>query len=179
MGALLIYHVHFTCADDYMARRLPFRPAHLAQLAALRAEGRVVAGGPEPDGRAANIVYRVADRAELDRLLDDNVFQRAGLFAARHPRSFVEFLEPIEVVPVDAGLKVTIVEGTPADPHHALQTLAKLRADGTVAFAGVFEDGSTLAVVRSADTARAVEWLAQTGAWTAAALRARPWSQTL
>ena len=66
---MAIYHVHFVCALDYMARRLPFRPAHLKQLKSLRDDGRVGAGGPEPDGRAANISYRVVDRAELDRLV--------------------------------------------------------------------------------------------------------------
>jgi len=72
---MAIYHVHFVCAPDYMARRLPFRPAHLKPLASLRDDGRVVAGGPEPDGTAANIFYRVVDRAELDRLLAENEFQ--------------------------------------------------------------------------------------------------------
>jgi hypothetical protein len=56
----------------------------------LRDDGRVVAGGPEPDGRAANIFYRVVDRAELDRLLAENEFNRAGLFTASHPRAFAE-----------------------------------------------------------------------------------------
>src|SRR5262245_65974693 len=105
-----IYHVHFTCAPDYMARRLPFRPAHLKQLGALRDEKLVVAGGPEPDGTAANIFYRVTDRAELARLLDDNEFNKAGLFTASHPRAFGEFLDPIDRPPLDAGLPAAIVE---------------------------------------------------------------------
>jgi len=84
----VIVHVRFTCAADYNERRLPHRPAHLAQLAALRAEGRVVAGGPEPDGTAAHIFYRVADGAELERRLDDNVFQQAGLTLASSPTSW-------------------------------------------------------------------------------------------
>src|SRR5215831_19805205 len=74
ISAMAIYHVHFVCAPDYMARRLPFRPAHLKQLAGLRDDGRVVAGGPEPDGTAANIFYRVGRRAELDGILEDNEF---------------------------------------------------------------------------------------------------------
>ena len=45
-----VYHVRCTCAADYNARRLPYRPAHLAQLTGLRDDGRVVGGGPEPDG---------------------------------------------------------------------------------------------------------------------------------
>ena len=112
---MAIYHVHFVCAPDYMARRLPFRPAHLKQLASLRDDGRVVAGGPEPDGTAANIFYRVVDRAELDRLLAENEFNRAGLFTANRPRSFADFVEARELPPVDAGLSAIIVEGAPGD----------------------------------------------------------------
>src|SRR5262249_45281593 len=67
--AMPIYHVCFTCAPDYNARRLPFRPAHLKQLASLREQGKVVAGGPEPDGTAAHIYYRVGDQGALMNLL--------------------------------------------------------------------------------------------------------------
>jgi uncharacterized protein YciI len=95
-----IYHVHFTCAKDYMDRRLPFRPAHLKQLAGLREDGRVVAGGPEPDGTAASIFYRVGGLSELECILADNEFNRAGLFTGSRPRQFAEFLEPIELPPV-------------------------------------------------------------------------------
>src|SRR5437016_11917569 len=107
----VIYHVLFQCADDYMVRRLPYRPAHLRQLDKLRGEGRVVAGGPEPDGTYANIFYRVVDRAELDQLLTDNEFNRVGLFIGATPRAFTDFLEPLEVPPLDAGVQVSIVEG--------------------------------------------------------------------
>jgi len=124
---MTIYHVHFTCAHDYLARRLPFRPAHLKQLGTLRDEARVVAGGPEPDGIAANIFYRVADHAELLRLLEDNEFNRAGLFTAQHPRAFVDFLDPLDRPPLDAGLEATIVEGTPSDRVRARVALAALR----------------------------------------------------
>ena len=83
---MAIYHVHFTCAADYMARRLPFRPAHLKQLAGLREDGRVVAGGPEPDGTAANIFYRVGGIDELERILEDKVQSREAF--QKPPRAF-------------------------------------------------------------------------------------------
>src|SRR5262249_57930917 len=110
-----VYPVRYTCAADYNARRLPYRPAHLAQLTALRDEGRVVAGGPEPDGGAAHIFYRVGGRAALDRLIADNEFQRAGLFVPHSHRAFGGFVEPIERLPHDAGWKVTLVEGMAGD----------------------------------------------------------------
>lgn len=176
---MTIYHVHFTCAPDYMARRLPFRPAHVKQLGGLRDEGRVVAGGPEPDGTAANIFYRVTDRAELARLLDDNEFNRAGLFTANYPRAFGEFLDPIDRPPLDAGLEATIVEGPPTDRSGARSGLAALQGQGRVAFGGFFEDGAGLAVVRSSRPEEAVAWLAEAGGWERARLAARAWSQTL
>ena len=175
---MAIYHVHFVCAPDYMARRLPFRPAHLEQLVSLRADGRVVAGGPEPDGSAANIFYRVADRAELDRLLVENEFNRAGLFTASRPRAFADFVEPRELPPIDTGLSAIIVEGPPGECAKARTGLTGLQLEGRVAFGGFFEDGTALAVVRSGSQDQAVAWLARAG-WDPARLVARDWSQTL
>ncbi len=175
---MAIYHVHFTCAPDYMARRLPFRPAHLKQLAGLREDGRVVAGGPEPDGTAASIFYRVGSRAELDTILADNEFNRAGLFTASHARAFADFLEPIDRPPVDAGLAAVIVEGAPSDRAMARSGLEALQREERAAFGGFFEDGAGLVVIRSDDVDEALEWLAKSGGW-AHSLHARAWSQTL
>ena len=174
----MIYHVRFRCADDYMARRLPYRPAHLRQLDKLRGEGRVVAGGPERDGTHANIFYRVADRAELDGLLADNEFNRAGLFAGATPRAFTDFLEPLDVPPLDAGLQVSIVEGPIEDRARARTGLVALRASGHVAFGGFFDQDTALAVVRVPDPEEAQRLLSDAGGWQAT-LRARAWSQTL
>jgi uncharacterized protein YciI len=174
-----IYHVHFTCAPDYNARRLPFRPAHLKQLASLREEARVVAGGPEPDGTAAHIFYRVAGHAALAALLEENEFNRAGLFAAHHARAFTDFLEPLDLPPLDAGLRVSLVEGASSDLARARAAVAGLHERGLVAFGGFFADGAGLAVVRSPDQDEAIRWLAGAGGWTPDRLRARPWSQTL
>ena len=176
---MTIYHVHFTCAADYLKRRLPFRPAHLTQLAGLRDEARVVAGGPEPDGTAANIFYRVADKAALDRLLADNEFYRASLFTGHEARAFTDFLEPLDRPPVDAGLEAMIVEGPVGDRSRALSGLAALQREQRVAFGGVFSGGAALAVVRSPRAAEAVEWLERAGGWSPGGLRARSWSQTL
>jgi uncharacterized protein YciI len=175
---MAIYHVHFVCAADYMARRLPFRPAHLKQLVSLRDDGRVVAGGPEPDGSAANIFYRVGDRAELDRLLADNEFNRAGLFTAHRPRAFTDFVDPRELPPIDTGLSAIIVEGVPGDRAKARAGLTALQREGRVVFGGFFEDGAALAVVRSASQDEALAWLGGAG-WDPARLVARDWSQTL
>jgi uncharacterized protein YciI len=171
--------VRFTCAADYNERRLPHRPAHLAQLAALREARRVVAGGPEPDGSAAHIFYRVPDLTELERLLDDNVFQKAGLFAARHPRVFTEFLEPLAPPPLDTGVRCTLVEGVPLDRDRAARRLAELQLDKRAAFGGFFADGAGLAALTTADPAEAVGWLTAGEPWDTTGVRTRAWSQTL
>jgi len=162
-----------------MARRLPYRPAHLTQLDMLSREGRVVAGGPEPDGAYANIFYDVADRAELETLLDENEFTRAGLFVASAPRAFTEFLPPIERPPLDAGVPVTIVEGAIADRGQARDGIVELRHSGQVAFGGFFDDEAGLVVVRHADPGESQRIVAKAGGWIVERLTARPWSQTL
>lgn len=176
---MTIYHVRYTCAQDYLARRLPFRPAHLKQLASLRECGQVVAGGPEPDGTAAHIFYRATDRADLARLIEQNEFNRAGLFVAHHPRAFTSFLEPLEQPTIDAGLATTLVDGPGGDPTRAYSGLLALQRDKRVAFGGFLDDGAGLAVLRSANADEAIGWLADAGGWDRARLTARAWSQTL
>jgi uncharacterized protein YciI len=161
-----------------MARRLPFRPAHLAQLVGLRDDGRVIAGGPEPDGGAAHIFYRVAEPAALDVLLADNVFYVAKLFVAHDVRAFTDVLLPLAPLPADAGLQVTLVEGGVGDWARASATLATLQRQERVGFGGRFADGTALAAVRSPKGSEAIEWLARAGTFTGA-LTARAWSQTL
>ena len=172
------YHVRFTCAPDYMARRLPFRPAHLAQLVGLRDEGRVIAGGPEPDGGAAHIFYQVPGLAALDALLAANVFYGAKLFVAHDVRAFTDVLLPLAPLPADAGLQVTLVEGNVSDWSRASAALAALQRQERVGFGGRFADGTALAAVRTPKAAQAVEWLTHEGALTAASTT-RAWSQTL
>ena len=178
MSRVPVYHVRFICAPDYMARRLPFRPAHLAQLVKLRDDGHVIAGGPEPDGGAAHIFYRVPDLAALNALLADNVFYDAKLFVAHDVRAFTDVVLPLAPLPADAGLKATLVEGRLGDWARASQGLATLQRQDRVGFGGRFADGTGLAVVRSPEAAEAIGWLAQATAFTGA-LTARAWSQTL
>jgi len=173
------YHVRFDCGEAYRRDRLRYRPAHLAQLTGLRTDGRVVAAGPEPDGYRAHIFYRVASLGELGLLLADNVFYRAGLFTGHLARRFTQAVEPVELPPVDAGLKAMIVEGTPSDVESARAGLAVLQRAGRLAIGGILEDGAALAVVRSSDPDEARGWVRKAGGWQAPGLTARPWSQTL
>ena len=178
MSRVPVYHVRFTCAPDYMARRLPFRPAHLAQLVKLRDDGHVIAGGPEPDGGAAHIFYRVPDLAALNALLADNVFYDAKLFVAHDVRAFTDVVLPLAPLPPDAGLKATLVEGRLGDWARASEVLVTLQRQDRVGFGGVFANGTALVVVRNPEASEAIDWLTRAGALTGAPT-ARAWSQTL
>ena len=56
---MIVYHASIATADDYLTRREPHRRAHLERLQGLRAAGIVVGGGPAPDGRSADVFYRL------------------------------------------------------------------------------------------------------------------------
>jgi hypothetical protein len=72
-----------------------------------------------------------------------------------------------------------IVEGPVADHDMAQFTLIELRGAGRLAFGGFFEDGGTLAVLKTPKPDEAIEWLAASGFWNREALTARPWLYVL
>jgi uncharacterized protein YciI len=59
------------------------RPRHREYLRRLVDEGTVTGAGPWADDTAGFTIYRVADRAELDRLLAEDPYTTEGVAAAR------------------------------------------------------------------------------------------------
>lgn len=59
------------------------RPHHREYLQGLAGEGKVTGAGPWSDDSAGFAVYRVADRAELDRLLDEDPYTTGGVAEER------------------------------------------------------------------------------------------------
>src|SRR5262249_55011239 len=66
MGHVTVVHVPITTSPDSLVRREPFRHAHIDRLLQLRADGRLVLGGPAPDGSRADLFYRVEQPREVD-----------------------------------------------------------------------------------------------------------------
>lgn len=62
-------------------RRLEARPAHREYSKQLAADGVLLVGGPYTDERGAMLVYDVADRDALQRVLDDDPYTQAGVVA--------------------------------------------------------------------------------------------------
>ena len=173
---MIVVHVTVTTAPDYVSRRAPHRQAHVERLLRLRDAGAFVGGGPAPDGRTVELVYRLRRPDDLRLLVEEDPYHVAGAWPAYCARSFARFVEPWTPVPVvlDGSRPVTLVEGPSTDAEMAQLALVELRGAGRLAFGGAFEDGPTLAVLRSADPEVAVGWLAETGIWERAALSARP-----
>ena len=107
--------------------------------------------------------------------MEEDPYWLGGVWTRYTPRSFAQFVEPWEMVPVvlDGSRRVTIVEGPTADHDMAQFALIEMRGAGRLAFGGFFEDRQTLALVRSADAAEATACLSETGFWDAERLTAR------
>src|SRR5581483_10151150 len=54
-----VFHMAVTTSADYVTRREPHRRAHIERLQGLRAAGILIGGGPAPDGRSADLFYRL------------------------------------------------------------------------------------------------------------------------
>ncbi len=173
---MIVYHVAIDTAGDYVARREPHRRAHLDRLMGLRAQGLVIGGGPSPDGRGADIFYRVPQPDDLVRLVEEDPYFTGGAWAGYRSRSFAQFLEPWELPPLvtDGSRPVMIAEGVAPDVEMASFALIEARGAGRMAFGGFFPGGETLAIMRAADADKALEELRASGFWQAGSLRARP-----
>jgi uncharacterized protein len=178
---VIVYHVAVTTADDYVTRREPHRRAHLERLLGLRAASICIGGGPGPDGRGADLFYRLQQPGQLKHAIEEDPYWTAGAWTAYAPRSFSQFVEPWQQVDLvtDGSRRVTTVEGAPTDHATAQLALVELRGAGRVVFGGFFEDGDTLAVTTAADPDDALGWFVETGLWERAHLRARPFLHVL
>lgn len=173
-----VVHVRIACAADYMARREPVRGAHIERLLRLRAAGVLVAGGPTPDGRSAELFYRVPHREALTPILEDDPYHRVGAWTGYVPRDLETFVDPWEAAPpvvLDGSRPASIVEGLTADRDMAQLALVELRGARRIVFGGFFPDGRTLAVARTSDPDEATGWLGESGCWKPGDLAVRPW----
>jgi uncharacterized protein YciI len=175
---MTVVHASITCAPDYVSRREPARAAHIDRLRRLRAGGVLVAGGPTPDGRKADLFYRVPHRDALRPIVEQDPYFQVGAWTGYVPRDFDTFVDPWDAEPpvvLDGSRPASIVEGAVADRDMAQLALVELRGAGRLVFGGFLEGAATLAVVRTADPDEAAGWLAESGSWKFADLTARPW----
>lgn len=173
---MIVYQIAVTPVADYVAKREPYRRAHVERLQGLRAAGILLAGGPSPDGTTVDLVYRLQRPDQVTPAMEEDPYWTGGAWTRYQPRSFAQFVEPWEMVPVvlDGSRTVTLVEG-PVGQHDMAQfALIEMRGAGRLHLGGFLEGGQTWAMMRTADAAEARGWFADTGFWEPAALTTRP-----
>jgi hypothetical protein len=173
---VIVYHVGITAAADCAIRRQPHRRAHLERAQGLRAAGILIGAGPSPDGRTADLFYRLQQPEQLTSAIEEDPYWRCGVWTAYTPRSFSQFVEPWETPPVvlDGSRAATVVEGPVDDQAMAPFALIEMRGAGRVAFGGFFADGGMLALARTGDPVEALTWFAESGLWKPDQLTTRP-----
>jgi uncharacterized protein YciI len=76
-----MYAVQLAYSDE--PQRFELRPGHRDRLAALAADGRLLAAGPWPDDSGALLVFTVGGRDELDEIMrTDPYYAAAGVTVA-------------------------------------------------------------------------------------------------
>ena len=178
---MIVFHIAVATSDDYVTRREPHRRAHLERLQGLRAAGILVGGGPAPDGKSADLFYRLQQPGQVANAMEEDPYFLAGAWTGYTPRSFSQFVDPWEAVPLvlDGSRVATIVEGPVLNHDMAQFALIELRGAGRLAFGGFFPDGGTLAVLKTPKPDEAMEWVTASGFWDRDALTARPWLYVL
>lgn len=173
---MIVVHIAITAADDYLTRRESHRRAHLERVQGLRAAGILIGGGPSLDGTTADLVYRLQQPGQVKPAMEEDPYWTGGVWTGYTPRSFSQFVEPWEMVPVvlDGSRRVTVVEGPTANHDMAQFALIEMRGSGRVHFGGFFPDGGTLAVAKTGDAEEALGWFRESGFWASAGLTARP-----
>ncbi|HSF02314.1 MAG TPA: hypothetical protein VLA62_04860 [Solirubrobacterales bacterium] len=172
---MIVVHVVITCCEGYPTRREPYRQAHLSRVTALRARGTLIGGGPSPDGRQAELFFRLASTDELAPLIAEDPYSRGAAWTGFTWRSFTAFVEPWELpgVVLDGTRRATLVEGPARDPDLAQLALVELRGAGHLRFGGLLGGAATLALMRAEDPAQAAQALVETGLWAEAELGTR------
>ena len=178
---MIVFHIGVTAADDYLARREAHRREHLSRVQGLRAASILIGGGPAPDGKTADMFYRLQQPWQVKPAMEEDPYWTGGLWTAYTPRSFSHFVDPWEQVPVviDGSRVVTIVEGPVLDLDMAQIALVEMRGAGKLAFGGLLDDAQTLVVLKTTDADEAKGWLGEHGFWDPAGLTARPFLHVL
>jgi hypothetical protein len=179
---VIVFHVAVTAADDYLTRREAHRREHIGRLQGLRANTILIGGGPSPDGKTADLFYRLQQPWQVKPAMEEDPYWTGGVWTKYEPRSFSHFVDPWELVPIvlDGSRVATIVEGPVADLDMAQIVLVEMRGAGKLAFGGILDGGAqTLVVMKTTDAEEAKGWLGEHGFWDPATLTARPFLHVL
>src|SRR2546426_804478 len=78
--AMIVFHVAITAAEDYLTRREGYRRGHIERLQGLRAASILIGGGPAPDGKTADIFYRLQQPTQLKNAIEEDPYWTGGVW---------------------------------------------------------------------------------------------------
>ena len=86
---MIVYHIAVTAADDYL--QAPYSPSPGAPRTTAGAAhgGNLRGGGPAPDGKTAELFYRLQQPWQVKNALEEDPYWTGGVWTAYTPRSFV------------------------------------------------------------------------------------------
>ena len=170
-----------TAGDDYLTKREAHRREHIARVQGLRAAAILIGGGPSPDGKIADMFYRLQQPWQVKPAMEEDPYWTGGVWTKYESRSFSHFVEPWELVPVvlDGSRVLTIVEGPVQDLDMAQIALVEMRGAGRLAFGGLLDGAQTLVVMKTTEADEAKGWLGEHGFWDPGALTTRPFVHVL
>jgi uncharacterized protein YciI len=171
---------YFSHRQRVLARNLPgaeygetYRAAHIGRCLAMRHV--VLAAGPSPDGKRADVFYRVENLGELDALLRDDPYIHGRIWVDYAVHAFDEFLGPLgRVAPCfDGSRKVTAIEGDVVDAGHAIASLESIQREGKLVCGGLFAGNRGLVWINAADSTEAKDRVGDGGGWARDTLSSR------
>lgn len=89
--------VNYATYIDATEKVVSLRPAHREYMARLRADGRLVVGGPFTDGSGALFVYETESLATAEEIVAADPYKVGGAFASYT-------LSPWEIIKADPSL---------------------------------------------------------------------------
>ena len=76
---MIVFHIAVTAVADYLTRREGHRRAHIERLQGLRAAGILIGGGPAPDGKTADLFYRLQQPGQLTHAIEEDPYWVGGV----------------------------------------------------------------------------------------------------
>ena len=71
--------LHYDVVDDFVNKRMPYRPAHLQEVREANARGELVMAGALSDPAAAMLVFRGADKSAAENFAKNDPYVKEGL----------------------------------------------------------------------------------------------------
>lgn len=69
----------YDVVDDFVNRRMPFRPAHIKEVREAHARGELVMAGALGEPAGALLVFRATDRTAVERFATNDPYVKQGL----------------------------------------------------------------------------------------------------